>query len=128
MKRWLSRGSALAAGLVGLGIGIAAGLSVGPVEAQRADVTELAMRAIGGPGGAREMEDVMATCPTCHQAYPPDRERERFERIGRAFAELWNMGAPWPVASWTCNKHGILGCLDCKIDAARPKRQTRLEE
>lgn len=41
-------------------------------------------------------------------------EQARFERIGRAFAELWEMGAPWPVRHWTCDAHGVKGCLDCR--------------
>lgn len=48
-----------------------------------------------------------------------DSERDiRFVRIGRLFAELWEVGAPWPVRRWMCNKHQRDACTEC-IDAAR---------
>jgi hypothetical protein len=47
------------------------------------------------------------TCPTC----------ARFVRIGKGFAELWELGAPWPVRRWTCDAHGMDGCLTCKRKA-----------
>ena len=50
-------------------------------------------------------------------------DQARFERIGRLFCELWEMGAPWPVRHWTCNKHGVRGCLRCR-DLIAPRRPT----
>lgn len=43
-----------------------------------------------------------------------DADRVRYERIGRLFCELWEMGAPWPVGRWSCDKHKVEGCLKCR--------------
>ena len=46
-------------------------------------------------------------CPAC----------TRDVELGRTFRELWKMGAPWPVRRWTCDAHGMDGCLTCKRKA-----------
>lgn len=56
-----------------------------------------------------------------------DTERGRFERIGRAFAELWELGAPFPVRRWTCDAHAVVGCLVCKAAVRRGEGDERKE-
>lgn len=43
-------------------------------------------------------------------------EASRYERIGRLYAELWELGCPWPVSRWTCDEHKVVGCLDCRTE------------
>jgi hypothetical protein len=50
-------------------------------------------------------------------------ERARYERIGRLFCELWEMGAPWPVRRWTCNAHMVVGCPKCIANADATRRE-----
>jgi len=51
MRREWVKPAAIVAGLFGVGLGILAGPALESAQAQRTDVTELASRAIGGPGG-----------------------------------------------------------------------------
>ena len=60
---------------------------------------------------AENEQDCCPTCPSC----------ARFVRIGKLFAELWELGAPWPVRRWTCDAHGVDGCLSCKRKAEVPR-------